>query len=130
MAVFGVFNQDEVLFGACERIEGLFADYGSRVERSSYQQRRHCYVLNVGSESDVVRTNGQPHDGLYARFRRESPGRASASDSKGSDSSPRVAHHADTRHVHAFSEPLGKGIQDSADVMRAIGQALADVTSA
>src|SRR5437016_12034762 len=56
----------------------------------------------------------------FRRERRETPGRASASDSKGSDSSPRVAHHADTRHVHAFSEPLGKGIQDSADVMNPV----------
>src|SRR6266571_2844444 len=124
MAVFRVFNQDEVLFGAREHIEGVFADCGKGVELSSYQQRRHCYIFKVRSESDVVHANSQPHDGLHARFRTESPGRASAGGSKGGNGSARVTHHADARYINAVSKPGGKRIYDSADVMNSIGHAL------
>src|SRR6516162_4687851 len=129
MVVFRVSNQDERLFGTPERIERRLTDWQSRVEPSRYQQCRHCYILNVRSESDGRHTNGQSHDRLHAGFRRESPGRASASASKGGNGPAGMTQHADARYIGSIFKPRGKRIYDGPDVVRAISHALGNTSA-
>src|SRR5262245_60550 len=122
MDVFRVFDQDELLFSAPELIEGGLGEGGGRdrVEPSSYQQRRHCHVLDANFKDGGRLTKGQPHDGLHAQFRGESPRRASAGSSKGGTTSAGETHHADARYIHSLSKPGAKGVDDRADVVGAI----------